>query len=245
MSLLYSYVIINTDAGTPLPLQTLLEEHQGLRCAQETGSVNDGLNAILKHEPQLVFMNLDADTEALFKMVLEMHQYLVGLPKIIGVSTTKAHAYEALKNGFFDYWLRPFQELDIRKGISKIRKSVPVPETVETLCLKSYKDYHYLDTKEILYLKADNNTTEFFMKDGRVVNAYKTLKSFEGQLPKNFIRIHQSYIVNTHYITRINFGRSMCGLKSVSDPLPFSRSHKEKLQKLKELKTAGSLLHLN
>ncbi|WP_420845211.1 LytTR family transcriptional regulator DNA-binding domain-containing protein [Maribacter litopenaei] len=51
------------------------------------------------------------------------------------------------------------------------------------------------------------------MKDGTVVNAFKTLKTFEKQLPQNFIRIHQSYIVNTNYVSESTLARISAHLK--------------------------------
>lgn len=150
-------------------------------------------------------------------MITEIHQYMNQLPILIGIATTKNYAYDAIKNGFFDYWLQPFNEFDIRKSLMKLQKRMPKEKAPATLCLKSYNDFQYLDTNDILYLKADNNTTEFFMKDGTIINAYKTLKTFENTLPKNFMRIHQSYIVNTNYVSRINFGKSICAIKKVNE----------------------------
>ena len=78
----------------------------------------------------------------------------------------------------------------------------------KSLAFKPYRDYHYLDTDEIVYLKADNNSTIFFMKDGGKILTSKTLKSFEKILPVSFFRVHRSYIVNSSYITRINHRKS-------------------------------------
>lgn len=231
----YSYLIIDSDAVTHLQLGAFLGDYGNFNYLGLSKSAGEGLNSILKYSPDLVFINLNQESGELFQMVVELHQYLSNLPVLIALSNTKEHAYAAIKHHFYDYWLQPYNEFDIRKSLLKLKRQLPVKEQAETICLKSYKDYHYLDTRDILYLKADNNTTEFIMKDGSVAHAYKTLKTFEGQLPANFIRIHQSYIVNTDYITRINFGKSVCGLKSVSTPLPFSKSYKENLDQLKKI----------
>jgi DNA-binding LytR/AlgR family response regulator len=122
---------------------------------------------------------------------------------------------------------------------------MPKEETISTLCLKSYKDFHYLNTDEILYLKADNNTTDFIMKDGRTISAFKTLKSFEDKLPKNFIRVHQSYILNINYVSRINYGKAICSLKSGKTQLPFSKSYKENIDSLKKILSKNTISTLN
>ena len=241
----YSYVVIDSDAVSNLQLSTFLEEYGDFSCSGLAKSPDDGLNQVLKYSPDLVFINLDQKTQAQFQMVLEMHQYLLDIPVVIGISKSKKHAYDAIKNGFFDYWLLPFNEFDIRKSLLKLRKRMPKTKQPQTICLKSYNDFQYLNTKDILYLQADNNTTEFFMKDGTVVNAFKTLKTFEKQLPQNFIRIHQSYIVNTDYVSRINFGKNICALKEVEKNLPFSKSYKDKMDQLKETLSKNSISSLN
>lgn len=241
----YNYTIIDSDAVSNLQLRTLLEEYEDFNCVGENNTANDGLNSILKYSPDIVFVNLNKQASSLFQIVMELHQYMNTIPLFIGISKTKEYAYDAIKNGFFDYWLLPFNEFDIRKSLLKLKKNVPKEKAPQTLCLKSYNDFQYLNTADILYLQADNNTTEFFMKDGSVNNAFKTLKTFENQLPKNFVRIHQSYIVNTDYISRINFGKSICALNQGDKQLPFSKSYKEKMDQLKKNLSKNSVSSLN
>ena len=242
----YSYTIIDSDAVSNLQLQSFLEDYGDFDCVGLSKTSTEGLNSILKYTPDIVFVHLNEQSSKLFQMVTELYQYMSKLPVFIGVSKTKEYAYEAIKNNFFDYWLQPYNEFDIRKSILKLKKLEPKEEAVSnTLCLKSYKDFHFLDTHNILYLQADNNTTEFHMVDGKVNNAYKTLKTFESLLPKNFLRIHQSYIVNTNYISRINFGKNICALKSVDKPLPFSKSYRENMTSLKQVLSKKSVSNLN
>jgi len=241
----YTYAIIDSDATSNLQLQHYLEEYGDfVRCAHSRTS-DEGLNHILKHSPDLVIINLNENASEYFQMVVEMHLYVKEMPLIIGISKTKAYAYEAIKNGFFDYWLQPYNEFDIRKSLLKLKKRLPETTEPHTLCLKSYSDFHFLDTNEILYLKADNNTTEFIMKDGSVNNAFKTLKTFEDQLPKNFVRIHQSYIVNTDFISRINYGKNICSLRDVPKQLPFSKGYRGNIDGLKKLLAKKSISSFN
>ncbi|MFS4468189.1 LytR/AlgR family response regulator transcription factor [Maribacter sp. 2210JD10-5] len=241
----YSYTIIDADAVSNLQLRTFLEEYGEFNCIDISKNASDGLNTVLKFSPDIVFINLNEKALSLFQMVVEMHQYLPKIPILIGISKTKKHAYEAIKNNFFDYWLQPFNEFDIRKSLLKLKLRAPKIDVPQTICLKSYKDFHYINTKDILYLQADNNTTEFYLKDGSVTNAYKTLKTFENQLPENFVRIHQSYIVNTDYVSRINFGKSICALKEVKKPLPFSKSYRDNMDNLKKVLSKTSVSATN
>ncbi|SHI93459.1 LytR/AlgR family response regulator transcription factor [Pseudozobellia thermophila] len=241
----YKYTIIDSDATSNLQLQHYLEEYGDFICTSQARNSDEGINAILKFSPHIVFIHLNGQAYEYFKMVMELHQYLDDLPIIIGLAKGKQYAYDAIKNGFFDYWLIPYNEFEIRKSIFRLKKQVPVTPEPQTLCLSSYRDFQYIDTDDILYLKADNNATEFIMKDGAIINAFKTLKTFENQLPRNFVRIHQSYIVNTNCISRISYGKSVCTLKHGKKQLPFSKSYRKNIDQLKQLLSKNAISSLN
>jgi len=237
----YTYTIIDADATSNLQMQHYLEDHGDFICLDKARDSREGLNSVLKHLPDLVFINLNGMALEYFMMVSEMHQYMNNLPLIIGVAKGKEYAYDAIKNGFYDYWLMPYNELDIRKTLLRLKKQRPKEVTSHTLCLKSYKDFQYLNTDEILYLQADNNATDFIMKDGSVISAFKTLKTFENSLPENFIRVHQSYILNMNYVSRINYGKNICALKTGKKQLPFSKTYKENIDSLKQVLSKNAI----
>ncbi len=241
----FTYTIINSDPAAIAQLQHLLEEYGDFRCVDYAQDTQGGLNSILKFSPDMAFINLEEKSETYFRMASELHLYENKVPLIIGISKTKAYAYEAIKNNFFDYWLLPYDEFDIRKSLLRLKKLMPKEEESNTLCLKSYRDFQYIDTSEILYLQADNNSTEFVMKDGTVKNAFKTLKSFTRKMPSNFVRIHQSYMVNINYISGISYGRGLCTLKLRNLQLPFSKSYRDNIDKLKNLLTKNTIPSLS
>ncbi|WP_235893005.1 LytR/AlgR family response regulator transcription factor [Flavobacterium franklandianum] len=108
-----------------------------------------------------------------------------------------------------------------------LQQSNPNIEQPLILCIKSYGDYRYIDTNDICFFQADNNSTDIHLNNGEMVTAFKTLKHFEGVLPYPFARIHNSYIVNRNYISRIHTGNAVCYIKNTTTKLPFSKSYKE------------------
>ena len=112
--------------------------------------------------------------------------------------------------------------------VPNIVKSEPleIQEEPLILCVKSYGDYRYIDTRDIAYFQADNNSTDIHLTNGEIVTAFKTLKLFEGVLPYPFVRIHNSYIVNSNCISRIHTGNASCYIKNTTIKLPFSKSYK-------------------
>lgn len=110
-----------------------------------------------------------------------------------------------------------------------VQQIVPVVEQPLILCIKSYGDYRYIDANDVCYFQADNNSTDIHLNNGEMVTAFKTLKHFEGILTSPFTRIHNSYIVNRNYISRIHTGNAVCYIKNTTTKIPFSKSYKENI----------------
>ena len=243
----YTYTIVSENGATSLEIEKKMENYENFSLLNYTQNALEAMDNILKYNPDLVIFNFDREANALFSMIDELYKYMdmEQIPIFIGLASSKDFAYDAIKSGFFDYWLNPMTDFCIRKSILRLTKQYPKSANSPTLCIKSYKDFRYLDTKEILYLKADSNATDFFMADGNTVSAFKTLKTFESCLPKNFIRVHQSYILNVNYVSRINYGKSVCFLKQSKLHLPFSKSYRKNVDILKLLMAKNTISALN
>ncbi|MFV8368970.1 LytR/AlgR family response regulator transcription factor [Flavobacterium sp. LB2R40] len=250
----YSYIIIDDNPESVLKTKGIADSFSELIFLASANNYSDGLNLILEHTPQLVFLEIDPVNKASnlsLSLINELHRYLKVIPKIIVTTSKKDLAFEAIQHGVTDYILKPLVRIDFVKLILKLNKAkvedevdlnesitfeekpicLPQLETVSpghslTLCIKSYGDYRYIDAKDISYLRADNNSTDIYLNNGEMITAFKTLKHFEGALSYPFIRIHNSYIVNRNYISRIHSGNSLCYIKNSTEKLPFSKSYK-------------------
>lgn len=112
------------------------------------------------------------------------------------------------------------------------------------ICVKSYGDYRFIEAKDICYLQADNNSTDIHLINGEMITAFKTLKHFENVLSIPFVRIHNSYIVNIDYVSRIHTGNSVCYIKNTTTKLPFSKSYKENVDAIINSITNGNYLEI-
>ena len=113
------------------------------------------------------------------------------------------------------------------------------------ICVKSYGDYRYIDSTDVLYFEADNNSTDIHLNNGEMITAFKTLKHFEGVLPSlQFLRIHNSYIINVNQVSRIHTGNTVCYIKNSTTKLPFSKSYKENVDLIITRIAAGNYLEI-
>src|SRR5690606_32353755 len=153
-----NYLIIDSDATSNLQLQHMLEEYGEFYCSDVAKNATAGVNSILKFSPDLVFINLNDNAHQYFQMVAELYRYIQDIPVMIGIYNSKEYDYESIKNNVMDYWLLTFDEVDIPKTIKKIQKGMAADSsTSQTICFKSYKAFQYLETDNMLNLRADNN----------------------------------------------------------------------------------------
>jgi DNA-binding LytR/AlgR family response regulator len=113
------------------------------------------------------------------------------------------------------------------------------------ICVKSYGDYRYIDSNDVLYFEADNNSTDIHLNNGEMITAFKTLKHFEAVLPQlQFLRIHNSYIINVNQVSRIHTGNTVCYIKNSTTKLPFSKSYKENVDLIIARIAGGNYLEI-
>ena len=135
-------------------------------------------------------------------------------------------------------------DADIRPVKSLKPSVVEAEEKPLIICVKSYGDYRFIEAKDICYLQADNNSTDIHLFNGEMITAFKTLKHFENVLASPFVRIHNSYIVNIDYVSRIHTGNSVCYIKNTTTKLPFSKSYKENVDAIISSITNGNYLEI-
>lgn len=241
---MYNYLIIEYEKSAVKSIISVLEDFPEFNYVGNTFDYDQSMDIVLKQMPDLIFFDIDNTLEDPFNFIKEISNYVDNDVEFIAISGSKEKAYESLKNNFFDYLLKPLKDLDIRKSALRFKKKHST-KVKKTICLKSYRDYHYLNTDEILFLKADNNTTDFYMIDGRTITAYKTLKTYEKMLPNNFLRIHKSYMINRNHVTRVNHGRGRCTLKQHEEKIPFTKTYSDNIDHMMKALSASSVLSLN
>jgi DNA-binding LytR/AlgR family response regulator len=226
----FSFLIIDDNATTAKETLELFENFPNYFCAGIVKDNQTAINQIIKVKPQLVLMRIPIksnDGNLSFATIAELFQYVDTMPYFIGLASSPNHALEAIQAGFSDYIVEPLHLHQLGKSLFRFEKRKP-PAAIATICIKSYSDYQFVELQDIIYLKADNNTTDIQMHNGKTVNAYKTLKHFENTLPFYFLRIHKSYIVNINHVSRIHFSKSKCYL-NYNEVLPFSLSYKDNI----------------
>jgi len=158
---------------------------------------------------------------------------------------------EIVKENPLEAQIMPLKEemntISVEQKTPIVVKEVQVPQIIEQpliLCIKSYGDYRYMNAADICYFQADNNSTDIYLNSGEMVTAFKTLKHFESILVHPFIRIHNSYIINQNYISRIHNGNSVCYIKNSPKKVPFSKTYKANVDLIIANFSAGNYIEV-
>ena len=138
----------------------------------------------------------------------------------------------------------PAAENSTASGTSEVSGETQKLQSL-VICVKSYGDYRYIDSEDVLYFEADNNSTDIHLNNGEMITAFKTLKHFETVLPPTqFLRIHNSYIINVNQVSRIHTGNTVCYIKNSTTKLPFSKSYKENVDLIISRIASGNYLEI-
>lgn len=270
----YSYIIIDDNQKNVLETKAVADGFLDLSFVGSANNYQDGLHLILEHKPQIVFLEIDpTDKKSNLSLLFinELYRYLESIPEIVITTSKKNLAFEAIQYQVTDYLLKPIARIDFVKLILKLNKAVAMQKRVVEnslvaiveekpihsvqnesiaviepliLCIKSYGDHRYIDTRDICYLQADNNSTDIHLNTGEMVTAFKTLKHFETVLTFPFVRIHNSYIVNSQLISRIHTGNTVCYIKNSRIKIPFSKSYKANIDRIISEIASGNYLEI-
>jgi DNA-binding LytR/AlgR family response regulator len=182
--LVYTYIILDSEISTTLNLEHFLAEYLNFDSLAISENSEDGMNAILNHRPDIVFIHLNENAKSCFKMCSALNQYTDKPPIFIGISRTKKYAYKAIENNFFDYWLLPYDKFDVRKAFELLKRKLSKEEASRTRYQRSFCNSKNTATDYMLYLKVNSNSNDFTIKNGAINKVNQTLKkSKQNQLP--------------------------------------------------------------
>lgn len=123
--------------------------------------------------------------------------------KIIFLSSSKEHYPQAYEVFAFNYILKPFDRerlyCVLDQAIDEIRW-----ERSHKIRF-SYKSTMYsVDCRDILYIESRDKLILFHLEDGSTLQCYGKLDGIAKELPEQFfIRCHQSFTINTSYISQM------------------------------------------
>lgn len=167
----------------------------------------DALNYCNSNEVDLVFLDINLPGIS----GLELSTLLPERTKIIFTTAYSEFAIQSYEANAVDYLLKPITFSRFLKAVNKAsllqedRKKAgeEQPETSsETFFVKSGKKIVPLRWAEICYVEGMKEYIVIVTSNSKTI-VYKRMKELEEILPKNFLRIHNSFIINMNSIEKV------------------------------------------
>ncbi len=235
-------IIIDDEKKGAEVLQLMLENHcYNIQIVAIAYSVASGIDAINKHKPDLVFLDIEMPKATGFDVIeaTKMNTY-----KVIFTTAYDHYAIKALKVKASDYLLKPIDLDELINAVETIEKEfnlnekntkteAVVTKTInkeKKISIPTHEGLIFIDVFEIIRLEAESNYTQLYLKNKKKITVSKTLKYFEELLNKDFFcRVHNAHLINLREIERYIRGDGGIVVLSDGSNIPVSRTFKNDL----------------
>lgn len=214
--------------------------------AEECRSAVAGLEAINRHRPDLVFLDIEMPAMNGFQLLEQFEEIPFA---VIFTTSYDQYAIKAIRFSALDYLLKPIDPKELATAVNKYRehRHTPITEQIKLLlqqvngkeqqfnkvAVPTSEGFELVPADHLIRCEANDNYTILYLHNNRKIVACRTLKEMEEQLGnfQNFVRVHHSYIVNLNEVVR--YVRGEGGYLAMSDgsTVNVSRSRKESLLK--------------
>ncbi len=205
----------------------------------EATSIQEGLQLIKSNELDLVFLDVEMPFGNAFDLLDQVPERTF---ETVFVTAYNEYAIDALNNHAAYYLMKPINIDELIKAVGYVgeikQKENALEDTVLQPKLKSVEGkitlpqqdgFQVLNVSDILYCKADDNYTEIYLENKKILVS-KTLKYFEEALSVfSFARIHKSYLVNVNEVVKYRKGKGGSVVVSNGKELLVSASKKKEL----------------
>ena len=217
MDKLVKTIIIEDEEPARILVKSYLKSHDNIDIIGEYSDGFNAVKAINDLKPDLIFLDIQLPKLTGFE-ILELIEHK---PVIVFTTAYDQYAIKAFEMNAVDYLLKPFSadrfKVAVEKAIEKLSKNVneeskikAVVEAVDTnesiidrIVVKTGTKLKVIPIETINYIEAQDDYVMLYTSEGKHLKE-KTMRFYETHLdPKNFIRIHRSYIVNMNQIARL------------------------------------------
>ena len=181
-----------------------------------------------KNSTDVMFLDIEMPK----KNGVQFLKELKSKPLVIFTTAYSEYALEGYELDIIDYLLKPISYQRFLTAVQKAKEYLDISRKsggqATFMFVRSDKKIEKIYFSEILFIESAGNYV-IIHTDKRKIMAYLTLKGLEGQLPPGeFLKVHQSFLVNFAMIDSID-GNSV----KISDKeVPISRNYRDAVMAL-------------
>lgn len=175
--------------------------------------VKEALSSIQSLKPNLLFLDIRLNNETGFDL---LQQIVYEKTAVIFITAFDQYGVQAIKYAALDYLLKPVDSDELSKAVRKAAETLLYKTQNEQLhflvqelssgktkkiALPTQQEIRYVALSSIVRCEASNNYTFIILDNDEKILIAKTLKEYADILPPtDFLRTHQSHLVNRSYI---------------------------------------------
>lgn len=212
-------IIIDDEPNAVNLLEVLITQTTQWQLLGKCYNALEAIEFLKKNKVDFIF--LDINMPHLTGM--ELAGLLPKETKIVFTTAYAEHAAESYAYQTIDYLLKPITLKRFLAATQKIEASfgnIPLPIVADAppdagyFFVKSGKTLRKILLEEILYFEGEREYVRLVTGTEEVL-IYRRLKDIEEQLPSPFVRVHNSYIVNTKLLNKVQDNHIYIGQKQI------------------------------
>ena len=211
----YTALIVDDMVEAQLILESDIVNHcPNIEIIGKATSIIEAAKFLRRKKPDILFLDIMLEDGTGFDL-LEIYPNISS--QVIFVTASDEHAIKAFRFAAIDYLLKPIDPEQLREAVAKatgrivtkgeqrldvLKETINNPDQLpKRVSLHSLDRITIVEIDQIIRCESDGNNTIFHLNDGTDLFVTKTLKSFNELFKEhNFMRVHQSHLVNTDYI---------------------------------------------
>jgi two-component system LytT family response regulator len=211
-----SAIIIDDQQESIDDLKYLIEKNEiPVQVISTATSGNDGLAAILKYKPQILFLDIVMPGMSGFEMLGLLPQMDFHL---IITSSVDKYAIQAIRSSALDFLLKPVKSKELEEAINRSITKLEKPQkeqldylsdtlrkrpgSIRRIAISISEGIELIAVDDIYYFESDGNYTTLHLKGNRQMLVSKAIGKFEEIVDNEvFFRLHNSFLVNLNHIS--------------------------------------------
>lgn len=220
-----SCIIVDDEAVSRETLENYVDKYcDGVSVKALCENIKEGLDAIKKHQPDIVFLDIEMPYGDGFDLLDQVDEINF---EVVFITAFSNYAIRALNRSATYYILKPVDIDELVNAVEKIKlrrkensgESIHSKILLENLraangqlqriILPQLTGFNVVPVNTIVYVAADDNYSIVYLNDGKKHIVSKTLKFFDEILSElGFLRIHKSHLINSNEIVEYKKGKT-------------------------------------
>lgn len=204
-------IIVDDERLARNELRRLLSEFAEVEIVDEAANVDEGVEKIRQHDPDVVFLDIQMPGKTGFDLLEELDR----APRVIFTTAYDEYAIKAFEFNALDYLLKPVEPARLAEAIKKIKLEKKEDEELEQkligkqlkaddqVFVKDGDRCWFVKLEEVRLFESEGNYVRLFFRDQKPL-ILKTLNYLDERLDaRTFFRANRKHIINLKYIENI------------------------------------------